>query len=164
VQAAEDYMDEDEKQELNAQALAASSDFNTFGGTTADLARRKAEQETRGRPNLIPGPVPDELIVPAADSMGVKLLKKMGWRPGKGVGPKHEVAAAGVCGFLYLSDFERWIEVSNGICRVKLRSEEKMSKWWNQKRGALAEWDQKVFFLQNGRAGGRVKEGLGDSS
>lgn len=99
-------MDEDEKQELNAQALAASSDFDTFGGTTAELARRKAKGETRGRPNAIPGPVPDELIVPAADSMGVKLLKKMGWRPGKGVGPKHEVAAAGACTFPYLSDLK----------------------------------------------------------
>ncbi|GAQ77979.1 hypothetical protein KFL_000060440 [Klebsormidium nitens] len=94
AQAAEDYMDEDEKEALRSQALAASADFDTFGGTATDLARRQAESETPNRSSAIPGPIPDELIVPSAESMGVKLLKKMGWRPGKGVGPKHEVAAA----------------------------------------------------------------------
>lgn len=88
-------MDEDEKEALHSQALAASADFDTFGGTATDVARRRAEGETQKRPSAIPGPIPDELIVPSAEPMGVRLLKKMGWRPGKGVGPKHEVAAAG---------------------------------------------------------------------
>ncbi len=32
----------------------------------------------------------DLLIGPPADSIGVVLIKKMGWRPGQGIGPKRK--------------------------------------------------------------------------
>ena len=34
----------------------------------------------------------DELVMPAKLSIGIKILKKMGWKPGQGVGEKTEVA------------------------------------------------------------------------
>ena len=38
---------------------------------------------------LIPGePVLDQFIKPAQETIGVGLLKKMGWKPGQGIGPK----------------------------------------------------------------------------
>lgn len=36
----------------------------------------------------IPGPVPKEFIMPASTSIGKKLLQKMGWKEGQGVGPR----------------------------------------------------------------------------
>eukprot|EP00897_Mesotaenium_endlicherianum_P005575 jgi/Mesen1/5045/ME000025S04442 len=95
-QSAYDFMDADEREALDSRALTASSYFDTFGSTAADVARRQAASSAaaKGRPSVIPGPVPDELVVLATESIGVKLLKKMGWRHGRAVGPKHEAASA----------------------------------------------------------------------
>jgi G patch domain-containing protein 1 len=30
----------------------------------------------------------DDLIIPASESIGVRLLKRMGWKPGQGIGPR----------------------------------------------------------------------------
>ncbi|GLJ22134.1 hypothetical protein SUGI_0415440 [Cryptomeria japonica] len=86
------FLDEDEKAELNAQELSASSQFDTFGFTAAEMVRKEAEKEHQTRPSAIPGPVPDELIIPAAESIGVKLLVKMGWRQGRSIGASHTAA------------------------------------------------------------------------
>ena len=37
-------------------------------------------------PAAIPGLLPDEVVAPVADSVGIRLLQKMGWRQGKGIG------------------------------------------------------------------------------
>ncbi|XP_042962081.1 uncharacterized protein LOC122296431 isoform X6 [Carya illinoinensis] len=37
------------------------------------------------RPSAIPGPVSDEIILPVTESIGVKLLLKMGWRHGHSI-------------------------------------------------------------------------------
>ena len=52
--------------------------------------KRKHVPEGLGRDSgPIPGdPVLDQLIRPAKETIGVKLLKEMGWKPGQGVGPK----------------------------------------------------------------------------
>jgi len=34
----------------------------------------------------------DELVMPAKLSIGIKILKKMGWKPGQGIGEKTDVA------------------------------------------------------------------------
>jgi len=39
---------------------------------------------------VIPGPMPDELIGSTKESIGVKLLKLMGWREGYGIGPRRK--------------------------------------------------------------------------
>lgn len=80
------FLDDDEKAEFEARELSSSSQFDTFGFTAAEVARKQAEKELQTRPSAIPGPVPDEIIAPVAESIGVKLLVKMGWRHGRSIG------------------------------------------------------------------------------
>ncbi|VVB17523.1 unnamed protein product [Arabis nemorensis] len=80
-----DFLDEDEKAELEGQSLSASSQFDTFGFTAAEQSRKQAEKDQYERPSAIPGPVPDELISPVSESIGVKLLLTMGWRRGHSI-------------------------------------------------------------------------------
>lgn len=84
-QNVQDFLDEDEKDELEGQSLGMSMQFDTFGFTAAELARKQAEKEQEKRPSAIPGPVPDEILVPASESIGIKLLLKMGWRRGRSI-------------------------------------------------------------------------------
>ncbi|CAK9133816.1 unnamed protein product [Ilex paraguariensis] len=84
-----DFLDDDEKAELEDQSLGTSMQFDTFGSTAAELARKQAQKEQQQRPSVIPGPVPDEIILPATDSIGVKLLLKMGWRHGHSIKNGH---------------------------------------------------------------------------
>ncbi|KAH7852238.1 hypothetical protein Vadar_022361 [Vaccinium darrowii] len=79
------FLDDDEKVELEGHSLGTSMKFDTFGFTAAELARKQAEKEQQQRPSIIPGPAPDELVLPATDSIGVKLLLKMGWRHGHAI-------------------------------------------------------------------------------
>ncbi|XVE56710.1 hypothetical protein DITRI_Ditri04bG0032700 [Diplodiscus trichospermus] len=83
------FLDEDEKAELEGQHLGTSSQFDTFGFTAAEYARKQADKEQKQRPSAIPGPVPDELVLPASESIGVKLLLKMGWRHGRAIKDSH---------------------------------------------------------------------------
>ncbi|CAN8264907.1 unnamed protein product [Cochlearia groenlandica] len=84
-QSISDFLDDDEKAELEGQSLSASSQFDTFGFTAAEHTRKQAEKEQHERPSAIPGPVHDELIAPVSESIGVKLLVKMGWRRGHSI-------------------------------------------------------------------------------
>ncbi|KAM7471178.1 hypothetical protein LguiA_009361 [Lonicera macranthoides] len=79
------FLDDDEKADLEGNSLGTSMQFDTFGLTAAELARKQAEKEQQDRPSAIPGPVPDEIVLPATDSIGVKLLLKMGWRHGHSI-------------------------------------------------------------------------------
>ncbi|XP_010454588.1 PREDICTED: G patch domain-containing protein TGH-like [Camelina sativa] len=84
-QSISDFLDEDEKADMEGQSLSASSQFDTFGFTAAEYSRKQVEKEQHERPSAIPGPVPDELIAPVSESIGVKLLLKMGWRRGHSI-------------------------------------------------------------------------------
>ncbi|KAK9091101.1 hypothetical protein Sjap_024278 [Stephania japonica] len=79
------FLDDEEKAEMESQSLATSLQFDTFGFTAAEIARKQAEKEQKKRSSAIPGPVPDEILIPAANSIGVKLLLKMGWRHGRSI-------------------------------------------------------------------------------
>jgi G patch domain-containing protein 1 len=70
---------------MEGKSLSASSQFDTFGFTAAEHSRKHAEKEQHERPSAIPGPVPDELVAPVSESIGVKLLLKMGWRRGHSI-------------------------------------------------------------------------------
>ncbi|GLT76532.1 hypothetical protein SLA2020_481850 [Shorea laevis] len=83
------FLDEDEKAEMEGQFLGTSSQFDTFGFTAAEYAHKQAETEQKQRPSAIPGPVPDELVAPVTESIGVKLLMKMGWRRGRSIKDSH---------------------------------------------------------------------------
>lgn len=77
------FMDDEEKAELDGHSLGTSMQFDTFGFTAAEFARKQVEKEQQKRPSIIPGPAPDELVVPTNNSIGVKLLMKMGWLHGR---------------------------------------------------------------------------------
>ncbi len=92
----EDFMDEDDGllgRELNARkeydtaALGGASKYraaprpNTGSGPPGD-----------GRQQLIPGPIPDELIfAESEDHIGKRLLMLMGWREGHGIGTRRKL-------------------------------------------------------------------------
>ncbi|KAL8244195.1 hypothetical protein R6Q59_010453 [Mikania micrantha] len=79
------FLDDDEKAELEGNSLGTSMQFDTFGFTAAEIARKQSEKEQNERPSAIPGPAPDELVLPATDPIGVRLMLKMGWRRGQSV-------------------------------------------------------------------------------
>ncbi|KAL7266127.1 hypothetical protein RUND412_011340 [Rhizina undulata] len=74
----EDFMDEEDLLEAaEAQKIETNQGFSELGSTEEEIARR-------GRP-----PTLMDLLMPAVqDTTGVKLLKKMGWKEGQGIGPK----------------------------------------------------------------------------
>ena len=63
------------------KSLETSRDFTGFGSTADELTRRAKLT------------VMDLLKPPPDETMGVKLLKKMGWKEGQGIGPKVKRAA-----------------------------------------------------------------------
>ncbi|PWY89776.1 DUF1604-domain-containing protein [Aspergillus heteromorphus CBS 117.55] len=70
-QRAEDFMDEDDIREAEeAKRLQTTDEFSGFGSTNADRGGWM------------------DLLKTSGETMGVKLLKKMGWREGQGIGPK----------------------------------------------------------------------------
>ena len=70
----EDFMDdEDRAAAAEAQKLQSQDDFAGLGSTTHDQMRRG---------------LMSDLFRPAGETIGMKLLQKMGWRQGQGVGPK----------------------------------------------------------------------------
>ncbi|XP_024961360.1 G patch domain-containing protein TGH isoform X1 [Cynara cardunculus var. scolymus] len=79
------FLDDDEKAEMEGNSLGTSMQFDTFGFTAAEIAKKQAEKEQNERPSAIPGPAPDEIIVPATDPIGVRLMLKMGWRRGHSI-------------------------------------------------------------------------------
>lgn len=73
-QQPEDFMDEEDRREAEeARELQTTGDFSGFGTTDADATRRAGLMD---------------LLKTGGDTMGVKLLRKMGWREGQGIGPK----------------------------------------------------------------------------
>ncbi|GAB6032590.1 G patch domain-containing protein 1 [Chamberlinius hualienensis] len=83
----EDFMDEEDLGAFGIapRAIRVQKDF-----------REEKEDNSRKRPYesvfnkaTIPGTAPlKDFVVPTSDSIGVKLLKKMGWKPGQGIGPR----------------------------------------------------------------------------
>nr|CAD7461141.1 unnamed protein product [Timema tahoe] len=78
----EDFMDEEDMEEFGIapRVLRAQRDYTERGG-----------KRERG---VVPeGPIPGEpvlrhLLQPVRETVGVRLLRKMGWKPGQGVGPR----------------------------------------------------------------------------
>ncbi|XP_017885935.1 G patch domain-containing protein 1 [Ceratina calcarata] len=82
----EDFMDEEDTSEFGIapKGIRATEDYVDRGqrGT-------KRNRVTRDNTGPIPGvPVLKELLTPVRETVGIMLLKKMGWRPGQGVGSR----------------------------------------------------------------------------
>ncbi|KAG0210191.1 hypothetical protein BGX33_005097 [Mortierella sp. NVP41] len=101
----EDFMDEEDKQAgslmhfvrhvpmlSDATRLAATEDFGTLGSTQRELARKRAAARSMQASGSVLGALPDalidDLIIPSSELIGVRLLKRMGWRQGQGIGPR----------------------------------------------------------------------------
>ncbi len=96
-QRPEDFMDEDDG--LLGRELQARKEYDTStasGEASKYRARRVIEgsgpQYGSGRQHLIPGPIPNELVVAESeDHIGKRLLKLMGWREGHGIGTRRKL-------------------------------------------------------------------------
>ncbi|KAI7904699.1 uncharacterized protein BX663DRAFT_503219 [Cokeromyces recurvatus] len=88
----EDFMDEEDLQDMaNARKLVTTEKFDILGGTERELAARrqhqKEEEERGGALNFLETSLMN-MFGPPRDSIGIRLLRKMGWRPGQGIGPR----------------------------------------------------------------------------
>ncbi|KAG7944454.1 hypothetical protein I3843_15G103100 [Carya illinoinensis] len=70
---------------LNRAEFKQQSILNFLDEDEKAHARKQAEKEQQQRPSAIPGLVPDEISLPVTESIGVKLLLKMGWRNGHSI-------------------------------------------------------------------------------
>ena len=78
---AEDFMDEEDLSELaESQQVVTKSQFDGLGGTAEELGAKSGQNTT--------GDLLDDLIKPKQDTIGISILRKMGWREGQGVGPR----------------------------------------------------------------------------
>ncbi|KKK17131.1 hypothetical protein ARAM_002761 [Aspergillus rambellii] len=73
-QRPEDFMDEEDIREAEeARNLRTTDGFSGFGSTATDSVRRGGLMD---------------IFKTTGETIGVKLMKKMGWREGQGIGPK----------------------------------------------------------------------------
>ena len=70
-QNVEDFMDEDELAVLQKRAVKTTADYDTFGDTAAEVAKKAAAADAQARPSLILGPVFQDLITPVSESIGL---------------------------------------------------------------------------------------------
>ncbi|KAI8578095.1 hypothetical protein K450DRAFT_248993 [Umbelopsis ramanniana AG] len=90
----EDFMDEEDLEEIaNARKLVATEEFDLLGGTERELSRkREMDQLAEKEGGILGAQAFQDFVVPSKDPIGVKLLRKMGWRPGQGVGARISAA------------------------------------------------------------------------
>ncbi|KAL9109356.1 MAG: hypothetical protein Q9227_005986 [Pyrenula ochraceoflavens] len=80
-QRPEDFMDEEDVREAEeSKTLATADGFEGLGSTDKDAIRRSGLMD---------------LMRPAGESIGARLLQKMGWKTGQGIGPKVKRTAEG---------------------------------------------------------------------
>lgn len=70
------------------QGIKTSAQFKKPNSAEEEARNRKRRRDAEN--DIIPGqPVAfDELFRPVTDTVGVRLLRNMGWRPGQGIGPR----------------------------------------------------------------------------
>ncbi|KAJ3149534.1 hypothetical protein HDU86_006939 [Geranomyces michiganensis] len=90
----EDFMDEEDLEAASeTRQIAATDEYDILGGTAKEIARKRAaaseaEGAAGGGGGAIAAKIVEDLIGPAKDPIGIKLLRQMGWREGHGVGPR----------------------------------------------------------------------------
>ncbi|CAH0522226.1 unnamed protein product [Peronospora belbahrii] len=88
-QRPEDFMDE-EDDPLLGKRLETSEQYDTLKtGYKRRLQQQQQHQPNHSGATSIPGfTLPDDWVLPVNDSIGVKLLKQMGWKEGHGIGQR----------------------------------------------------------------------------
>ncbi|KAI1790233.1 hypothetical protein LXA43DRAFT_515639 [Ganoderma leucocontextum] len=82
----EDFMDEEDLAELReSQKLVDEHEEMDFGGTAAE---KKGQAGGADDQDPITSALAESLAPPPTDSIGAKILKKMGWKFGQGIGPR----------------------------------------------------------------------------
>jgi G patch domain-containing protein 1 len=77
----------------NARKLVATEEFDLLGGTERELSRkRELNQQAEIEGGILGAQAFQDFVIPSKDPIGVKLLRKMGWRPGQGVGARISAA------------------------------------------------------------------------
>ncbi|KAJ8684164.1 hypothetical protein QAD02_019956 [Eretmocerus hayati] len=86
IQRPEDFMDEEDTSEFGFAPSAIRATKEYCDESQKGTKRERTKQDSVGP---IPGtPVLQEILKPIRERVGVTLLKKMGWKPGQGVGPR----------------------------------------------------------------------------
>ncbi|XP_051172526.1 G patch domain-containing protein 1 homolog [Leptopilina boulardi] len=86
TQRPEDFMDEEDTSEFGIAPTRIGVTLDYVDAKQRGTKRKMARHINDGP---IPGtPVLENVIKPVKDRIGVKLLKKMGWKPGQGIGPR----------------------------------------------------------------------------
>ena len=88
AQRPEDFMDEEDIGEFGIapKRIITKEKFSVLD---QEPQSRKRVVETDNALRVIPGePVLQDLVLPVKMSVGVELLKKMGWKEGQGIGPR----------------------------------------------------------------------------
>ncbi len=71
-------MDDDELAEAGIAKVQPTAEYDTFGSTAAELARKQAQADASARAGGQLSFLPDDIIAPVADSMG-DLLHHATW-------------------------------------------------------------------------------------
>lgn len=83
----EDFMDEEDLAELReSRKLVDENEEMEFGDTEAELRRRTGAEDSEKDP--MTAALEASLAPAPTDSIGARILKKMGWRLGQGIGPR----------------------------------------------------------------------------
>ncbi|KAH9479298.1 G patch domain-containing protein 1 [Psilocybe cubensis] len=84
----EDFMDEEDLQDLkdSRNIVDTTEEMDFLGGTRAELLGKEDEDDSSKDP--ITRALQASMLPMAKDSVGSKILKKMGWRLGQGIGPR----------------------------------------------------------------------------
>ncbi|KAF9197947.1 hypothetical protein BGZ49_001382 [Haplosporangium sp. Z 27] len=72
--------------------LRTTDDFDTTGSSRQEVEMKRAAarnmQASGGVLGALPDKFIDDLVVPSSEPVGIRLLKRMGWKPGQGIGPR----------------------------------------------------------------------------
>ncbi|KAF8628699.1 hypothetical protein AX17_005922 [Amanita inopinata Kibby_2008] len=83
----EDFMDEEDLQEIRdgMKLVDTTEETDLTGGTEAELQRRTGEVVEK---DPIASVLEASILPAPKDSAGVRILRRMGWKPGQGIGPR----------------------------------------------------------------------------
>ncbi|KDR80804.1 hypothetical protein GALMADRAFT_135911 [Galerina marginata CBS 339.88] len=84
----EDFMDEEDLQDLkdSRNIVDTTEEMDFLGGTQAELHGKTEEDDSEKDPITLA--LEASLLPTPKDSVGARILKKMGWRLGQGIGPR----------------------------------------------------------------------------